>query len=127
MPMFPIEPVTLLVKLTVTKATEGGLLGGVSDAEVVSANGEVDPRFYGFGNYAGQLVLNFKAEGRPAKPAKAAKPAPKALTAAQKAQIPGPATKPVKGKAKPAAPAVERDPQAEMFAAFQAFMAAQQK
>ena len=115
--MFAIEPVTLTIKLTVTKATENGLLGGVTAVEVLTANGEADARFYGFADYRGSMVLNFKADGRPAKPAKAAKPEPKALTAAQKAQIPGPATKPVKGKAKaaptpaptpePAAPALD--------------------
>lgn len=106
MAMFPIEPVTLTVKLTVTKATANGLLGGVTSVDVLTANGEADARFYGFADYRGAMVLNFKADGRPAKPAKADKPAPKALTAADKAQIPGPATKPAKGKAK-AAPAPE--------------------
>ena len=105
MAMFPIEPVTLTVKLTVTKATENGLLGGITSVDVLTANGEVDARFYGFADYRGAMVLNFKADGRPAKPAKADKPAPKALTAAQKAAIPAPATKPAKGKGhgKPAA------------------------
>ena len=103
MAMFAIEPVTLTIKLTVTKATENGLLGGVTSVEVLSANGEADARFYGFADYRGGMVLNFKADGRPAQKVKEAKPAPKALTAAQVASIPGPATKPVKGKAKVAA------------------------
>jgi hypothetical protein len=104
--MFDIEPVVLSLKLTVTKATENGLLGGVTDVEVVSANGEADTRFYGFASNWGSLVMNYKSEGRPAKPAKADKPAPKALTATQKAMIPANGTK-AKGKAKaePAAPA----------------------
>lgn len=110
--MIAMEPVTLVIELTVAKKTENGLIGGYVAAEVLTANGEVDPRYYGFVNDRGYLVLNYKAGGRPAKPvkpAKADKAAPKALTAAQKAQIPGPATKPVKGKAKaaPAAPAPE--------------------
>lgn len=113
MAMFAIEPVTLTIKLTVTKATENGLLGGVTAVEVLTANGEADARFYGFADYRGGMVLNFKADGRPAKAAKADKPAPKALTAAQVAAIPGPATKPVKGKARVAAapaPAPEAAP-----------------
>jgi hypothetical protein len=85
--MFDIEPVVLSLKLTVTKATENGLLGGVTDVEVASANGEADARFYGFASNYGSLVLNFKADGRPAKPAKADKPAPKPLTATQKAKV----------------------------------------
>ena len=87
MAMFAIEPVTLTIKLTVTKATENGLLGGVTGVEVLTANGEADARFYGFADYRGSMVLNFKADGRPAKPAKAAKPAPKVLTAAEKAKV----------------------------------------
>jgi hypothetical protein len=122
--MFAIEPVVLNVKLTVTKATEGGLLGGITSVEVLAANGEADARFYGFGDYRGQMVLNFKADGRPAKPAKADKPAPKALTEGQKAMIPGPATKPVKGgKAKPAAEAAPA-PAPDMAAIVAAVMAA---
>lgn len=128
MAMFAIEPVTLTVKLTVTKATEGGLLGGITSVEVLSANGDADPRFYGFADYSGRMVLNFKAEGRPTPKAKAEKPAPKALTAAQKAQIPGPATKPVagKGKAKPKAEAPEAPAaaQPDMAAIVAAVMAA---
>ena len=110
--MIAMEPVTLVIELTVAKKTENGLIGGYVAAEVLTANGEVDPRYYGFINDRGYLVLNYKAGGRPAKPvkpAKADKAAPKALTAAQKAQIPGPATKPVKGKAK-AAPAPKPAP-----------------
>lgn len=128
--MFPIEPVRLVLELTVTKATAGGLLGGVTDVNVVSANGEADARFYGFGNFGGGLVLNFKADGRPAKKEKASKPAPVALTAAQKAQIPGPATKPAKAKGHgkpaaeaPAAPAAQPD----MAAIVAAVMAAMQQ
>ena len=85
--MFAIEPVTLNVTLTVTRATANGLLGGVTDVTVNSANGDADNRFYGFASNYGSLVLNFKADGRPAKPVKADKPAPRSLTAAQKAQI----------------------------------------
>jgi hypothetical protein len=128
MASYAIEPVTLVVKLVASKATEGGLVCGFTDVEVLSANGEADPRFYGFANPQGFMVLNYKSEGRPTKPAKADKPAPKALTAADKAMIPGPATKPVKGgKAKPAAaPAAPVQPDmAQMFAMFQQFMAAQ--
>jgi hypothetical protein len=124
--MFDIEPVVLSLKLTVTKATENGLLGGVTDVEVASANGEADARFYGFASNYGSLVLNFKADGRPAKPAKADKPAPKPLTAAQKAMIPANGTK-AKGKAKaePAAPAAPAAP--DMAAIVAAVMAAMQK
>lgn len=130
MAMFAIEPVTLTIKLTVTKATENGLLGGVTAVEVLSANGETDARFYGFADYRGGMVLNFKADGRPAKAAKADKPTPKALTAAQVAAIPANGTKPTKGKGKaaPVAPAPEvpaAPDMAAMFAAFQQFMAGQ--
>lgn len=121
MAMFPIEPVTLTVKLTVTKATENGLLGGITAVEVVNANGEADNRFYGFADYRGAMVLNFKADGRPAKPAKADKPAPKALTAAQKAQIPANGTKgKPKAKAEPAAPATVAGFTPEQLAKLQA-------
>jgi hypothetical protein len=120
--MFAIEPVTLTVKLTVTKATEGGLLGGITSVEVVAANGEADARFYGFADYSGRMVLNFKADGRPAPKAKAEKPAPKALTVAQKAMIPANGTK-GKAKAKPAAePAAPAQP--DMAAIVAAVMAA---
>jgi hypothetical protein len=122
MAMFAIEPVTLTVKLTVTKATEGGLLGGITSVEVVAANGEADARFYGFADYSGRMVLNFKADGRPAPKAKAEKPAPKALTVAQKAMIPANGTK-GKAKAKPAAePAAPAQP--DMAAIVAAVMAA---
>lgn len=126
MPMFSIEPVTLDIRLVVTKATEGGLLGGVTSVGVIAANGEADARFYGFGDYRGQMVLNFKADGRPAKPAKADKPAPKALTAAQKAAIPAPATKPAKAKGhgKPAPEAPQAPAQPDMAAIVAAVMAA---
>jgi hypothetical protein len=120
--MFAIEPVTLTVQLTVTKATEGGLLGGITSVEVVAANGEADARFYGFADYSGRMVLNFKADGRPAPKAKAEKPAPKALTVAQKAMIPANGTK-GKAKAKPAAePAAPAQP--DMAAIVAAVMAA---
>lgn len=131
MAMFPIEPVTLTVRLTVTKATENGLLGGITSVDVLTANGEADARFYGFADYRGAMVLNFKPDGRPAKPAKAEKPAPKALTAAQKAAIPAPATKPAKGKghgkpaAEPAAPAAPAQP--DMAAIVAAVLAAMQQ
>ena len=121
MPMFAIEPVTLTVKLTVTKATEGGLLGGVTDVEVLSANGEADARFYGFGDYRGAMVLNFKADGRPAKPAKADKAPPKALTASQKAMIPANGTK---GKPKAAEPKAAQPDMAAIVAAVMAAMQA---
>jgi hypothetical protein len=104
--MLSIEPVELIVRLVASKKTENGLLGGFTEVEVLSANGEVDPRFYGFPNFSGYMVLNFKGEGRPAKPAKKPKPAPIALTAAQKAQIPANGTKgKAKAKAEPAATA----------------------
>lgn len=126
MAMFDIEPVVLTVKLTVTKATENGLLGGINGVEVISANGEADNRFYGFADYRGAMVLNFKAEGRPAKPAKADKPAPKPLTAAQKAQIPANGTKgKAKAKVEPAAPAAPAAP--DMQAIIAAVLAAMQK
>lgn len=126
MAMFPIEPVTLTVKLTVTKATENGLLGGISAVEVLTANGEADTRFYGFADFSGRMVLNFKPEGRPAPKAKAEKPAPKALTAAQKAQIPAPATKSPKSKGagKPAAEAPQAPAQPDMAAIVAAVVAA---
>jgi hypothetical protein len=124
MAMFDIEPVVLTVRLTVTKATENGLLGGINGVEVLSANGDADARFYGFADYRGAMVLNFKADGRPAKPAKADKPAPKPLTAAQKAQIPANGTK-GKAKAQPAAPAAPAAP--DMQAIIAAVLAAMQK
>lgn len=124
-PMFAIEPVTLTIKLTVTKATENGLLSGFTDVEVLSANGEADARFYGFVNYRGAMVLNFKAEGRQAKPAKADKAPPKALTASQKAMIPANG---VKGKPKAAEPkaAEPKAAQSDMAAIVAAVMAAMQ-
>jgi len=126
MAMFDIEPVVLTVRLTVTKATENGLLGGINGVEVLSANGDADARFYGFADYRGAMVLNFKADGRPAKPAKADKPAPKPLTAAQKAQIPANGTKgKAKAKAQPAAPAAPAAP--DMQAIIAAVLAAMQK
>lgn len=129
MAMFAIEPVTLTVTLTVTKATENGLLGGITAVEVTSANGEADARFYGFADYRGAMVLNFKADGRPAKAPKADKPAPKPLTAGQKAMIPAPATKPAKAKGtgKPAAPAPEAPAAPDMQAIIAAVLAAMQK
>jgi hypothetical protein len=141
--MFDIEPVVLSLKLTVTKATENGLLGGVTDVEVVSANGEADTRFYGFASNWGSLVLNYKSEGRPAKPAKADKPAPKPLTATQKAKVAALeakigriedpeearakayAARHRKAKAEPAAPAAPAAP--DMAAIVAAVMAAMQK
>ncbi|MEN9851187.1 MAG: hypothetical protein RL128_1350 [Pseudomonadota bacterium] len=88
MAMFDIETVVLTVRLTVTKATENGLLGGINGVEVLSANGDADARFYGFADYRGAMVLNFKADGRPAKPAKADAAVggkqPKGLKAAKK-------------------------------------------
>ncbi len=143
MAMFDIEPVVLTVKLTVTKATENGLLGGINGVEVTSANGEADNRFYGFADYRGAMVLNFKADGRPAKPAKADKPAPKPLTATQKAKVAALeakieriedpeearakayAARHRKAKAEPAAPAAPAAP--DMAAIVAAVMAAMQK
>jgi len=126
MAMFAIEPVDLVIRLTVTKATENGLLGGITSVDVVSANGEADARFYGFADYRGSMVLNFKADGRPAKAPKAEKPAPKALTAAQKAAIPANGTK-GKAKAKPAAEAPAPAAAPDMQAIIAAVLAAMQK
>lgn len=126
MAMFAIEPVRLVIELTVTKATENGLLGGITSVDVVSANGEADARFYGFADYRGSMVLNFKADGRPAKAPKAEKPAPKALTAAQKAAIPANGTK-GKAKAKPAAEAPAPAAAPDMQAIIAAVLAAMQK
>ena len=94
---FAIAPVTLTVTLTVTKATANGKLA-ISDAVVASVDGKKDDRYYAFAGRFGDLVLNFKPDGRPQKPAPKAMPAP--LTPAQVASIPGPATKPVAGKGK---------------------------
>lgn len=126
MAMFAIEPVDLVIRLTVTKATENGLLGGITSVDVVSANGEADARFYGFADYRGSMVLNFKADGRPAKAPKAEKPAPKALTAAQKAAIPANGTK-GKAKVKPAAEAPAPAAAPDMQAIIAAVLAAMQK
>lgn len=123
MTMFSIEPVDLVIRLTVTKATANGLLGGVTNVEVTSANGEADARFYGFANKFGGLVLNFKADGRPAKKEPAA---PKPLTAAQKAQIPANGTK-GKAKAKPVAEAPAPAAAPDMAAIVAAVLAAMQK
>lgn len=117
--IFAIEPVTLVVRLTVTKATENGLLTGVTDVEVLSANGEADARFYGFADLYGRMVLNFKAGGRPAKPEKAAKAPPKALTASQKAMIPANGTK---GKPKAAKAETAQPDMAAIVAAVMAAM-----
>lgn len=100
--MLPRDHVELIVRLVVTKETAGGLLGGISEVEVLTANGEVDGRFYGFADPTGRMVLNYKAGGRPPKPVREEKPAPKPLTTAQKAAIPANGTK-GKPKAKAAA------------------------
>ena len=130
MAMFAIEPVVLTVRLTVSKATEGGLLGGITSVDVLTANGKADARFYGFADYSGRMVLNFKADGRPAQKPKADKPAPKALTAKDKTAIPAPATKSPKAKGHgkpaaeaPAAPATQPD----MAAIVAAVLAAMQQ
>ena len=81
---FAIAPVTLTVTLTVTKATANGKLA-ISDAVVASVDGKKDDRFYAFAGRFGDLVLNFKADGRPQKPAP--KAVPPALTPVQKAKI----------------------------------------
>lgn len=100
--MLPRDHVELIVRLVVTKETAGGLLGGITEVEVLTANGEVDGRFYGFADVTGRMVLNYKSGGRPAKPVREEKPEPKPLTTAQKAQIPANGTK-GKAKAKAAA------------------------
>jgi hypothetical protein len=116
-------PVTLTVTLTVTKATANGKLA-ISDAVVASVDGKKDDRFYAFAGRFGDLVLNFKPDGRPQKPAPKAVPA--ALTTAQLASIPGPATKPVagKGKAKVAEPAPAAPAEPDMAAIIAAVLAA---
>lgn len=107
---FAIAPVTLTLTVVVGKKTAGGKLAA-TDVMVTSIDGKPsgnDGAYYAFAGTWGDVVLNYKAGGRPAKPVKDAKPAPKALTAAQVASIPGPATKPAKGKGKvAAAPATE--------------------
>jgi len=112
---FAIAPVTLTLTVVVGKKTAGGKLAA-TDVMVTSIDGKPsgnDGAYYAFAGQWGDVVLNFKAGGRPAKPVKEAKPAPKALTAAQVAAIPGPATKPVKGKVKvAAAPAPAPAPEA---------------
>lgn len=108
---FAIAPVALTLTVVVSKKTLGGKLA-VSDVTVTSINGKPSDNngaYYGFSGKWGDVVLNYKEGGRPAKPEpKADKP----LTAADKAQIPGPATKPVKGKGKVAAPAAPAAPAA---------------
>ena len=116
---FAIAPVTLTVTLTVTKATANGKLA-ISDAVVASVDGKKDDRYYAFAGRFGDLVLNFKPDGRPQKPAPKAMPAP--LTPAQVASIPGPATKPVAGKSK--AKAVEPTPAAPIAPDMAAIVAA---
>lgn len=120
---FAIAPVTLTVTLTVTKATANGKLA-ISDAVVASVDGKKDDRYYAFAGRFGDLVLNFKPDGRPQKPAPKAAPAP--LTPAQIASIPGPATKPVagKGKAKAEEPAPAAAAAPDMAAIVAAVMAA---
>lgn len=117
---FAVAPVKIVLEVTVSKATAGGKLA-ISDANVRSVDGKLDDRYYAFAGRWGDVVLNFKEEGRPAKPEPKALPA-KALTPAEKAQIPGPATKPVKGKGKVAAPAAPAAP--DMAAIVAAVMAA---
>lgn len=106
-----IAPVTLTLTVVVGKKTANGKLAA-SDVIVTSINGKPsgnDGAYYAFVGQWGDVVLNFKESGRPAKPVKEAKPTPKALTTAQVAAIPANGTKPAKGKAKaaaaPAAPA----------------------
>jgi hypothetical protein len=126
---FAFAPVTLTLTVVVGKKTAGGKLAA-SDVMVTSIDGKPsgnDGVYYAFAGQWGDVVLNFKETGRPAKPVKAE---PKALTPAQIASIPGPATKPVKGKAKaaPVAPAPEAPAApdlAAMMAMLQSMMAAQ--
>ena len=111
---FAFAPVTLTLTVVVGKKTAGGKLAA-SDVIVTSIDGKPsgnDGAYYAFAGQWGDVVLNYKKEGRPAKPVKAE---PKALTPAQIASIPGPATKPVKGKAK-AAPVAEAPAEAEVEA-----------
>ena len=129
---FAIAPVTLTLTVVVGKKTANGKLAA-SDVIVTSIDGKPsgnDGAYYAFAGQWGDVVLNFKAGGRPAKPVKEDKPTPKALTAAQVAAIPANGTKPTKGKGKaaPVAPAPEvpaAPDMAAMFAAFQQFMAGQ--
>ena len=105
---FAFAPVTLTLTVVVGKKTAGGKLAA-SDVMVTSIDGKPsgnDGVYYGFAGQWGDVVLNFKETGRPAKPVKAE---PKALTASQKAAIPANGMKTIKGKAKaaPAAPAPE--------------------
>ena len=120
---FAFAPVTLTLTVVVGKKTAGGKLAA-SDVIVTSIDGKPsgnDGAYYAFAGRFGDVVLNFKEKGRPAKPAKAD---PKALTPAQIASIPGPATKPVagKGKAKAVEPAPVMDAEARLEAMLEAML-----
>ncbi len=126
---FAFAPVTLTLTVVVGKKTSNGKLAA-SDVMVTSIDGKPsgnDGAYYAFAGQWGDVVLNFKKEGRSPKPVKAE---PKALTAAQVAAIPANGTKPAKGKAKVAAapvalaPEVPAAPAPDMAAIVAAVMAA---
>ncbi len=111
----PHGPTVLNVQITVNKASANGACLS-SDVTVLTANGKPDVRYYGFVNSWGGVVLNFKEEGR------SAKPEPKAKAAPAKAAPAAPAA-PAKAKAAPA----EVDAEMQEYLAFQAFQAMKRK
>jgi hypothetical protein len=124
----PHGPVVLNVQITVKSCSENGALR-VSDVTVLTVDGEPDARYYGFASQWGEVVLNYKKDGRPAKPEPKATAAP-AKAAPAKAAPAAPAA-PAKAKAAPAAPAkaapAEIDAEMQEYLAFQAFQAMKRK
>ena len=120
---FPHGPVTLNLSVLLSKVTANGKLA-VSEVTVLTADGKPDARYYGFASQWGDVVLNFKQEGRPVKPEPKAKAAPAAPAKAA----------PAKAKAAPAAPAKAApamgavdDAEMQEYLAFQAFQAMKRK
>ena len=105
---FPHGPVTLNLSVLLSKVTANGKLA-VSEVTVLTADGKPDARYYGFASQWGDVVLNFKQEGRPVKPEPKAKAAPAAPA-----------------KAAPAMGAVD-DAEMQEYLAFQAFQAMKRK
>ena len=117
---FSHGPVVLNLNVLLSKVTANGKLA-VADVTVLTADGKPDARYYGFAGKFGDVVLNFKAEGRPVKPEPKAKAAPAAPAKAKAAPA-----KAAPAKAAPVMGAVD-DAEMQEYLAFQAFQAMKRK
>jgi len=117
---FSHGPVTLNLSVLLSKVTANGKLA-VSEVTVLTADGKPDARYYGFASQWGDVVLNFKTEGRPVKPEPKAKAAPAKAAPAAPAKA-----APAKAAPAKAAPA-EVDAEMQEYLAFQAFQAMKRK